>query len=290
VVIGGDLLYAGWTALRYRHWEKGVERGKDGVRVGCEAFTVGQGDTAILFVHGYADAPAVWKKKAEALAERGYTCRALRLPGFAQPIETYQTTSLVKWKETVRDEAADLRESHEQVWIAGHSTGGALALHLAVTEPDLVDGIILHAPLLKVSDRRSPLLKTHQWFAIGDRILNASQMVENIFPIEGDDPAVGNYPYRDPFVPMVVVRDLFALMKELEGQAPRVRQPVLLFHGGQDKVVDNEVAQSFFDNLGSSVKERVDFPRAGHAIPIDSSWEESLERTDVFIRENTTKD
>ena len=284
LIVGADFLYASWLRFRHQAWEKTVERLPNGVRVNCEAFTVGEGDTAILCVHGYADVPAVYRTMAPELAARGYTCRALRLPGFGEPMAAYRRTSRAQWLDEVRREVEALRTTHDRVWIAGHSTGGALALQLAGLDDGAIDGIVLLAPLLKVSSERSPILPTHRWFAIGDRILHCTDMVENVFPIVGDDPEVGNYPYRDLFVPLNVVRDLFGLMAEVEGTGPAVSVPVLLFQAGADKVVDNPESTAYFDSLASPVKERIELPRSGHAIMIDSDWTNVVEEMHRFIR------
>src|SRR5262249_13628170 len=72
---GIDFAYALLMKRRYARWEAGIERDPDGVRRGCREYTVGNGDTAVLFVHGFADAPTVYQRMAPALAEKGFTCR-----------------------------------------------------------------------------------------------------------------------------------------------------------------------------------------------------------------------
>src|SRR5687768_5379807 len=85
----GDFLYSRIIAWRVARWETTIERHPNGVRVGCEDFTVGSGETALLLVHGINDSPAMWRKMAPRLAEQGFTCRAMRLPGFAMPLKDY---------------------------------------------------------------------------------------------------------------------------------------------------------------------------------------------------------
>ena len=88
----------------------------------------------------------------------------MRLPGSAEPVARARRQSLEVWRAQVTDELVQLRETHETVWVVGHSLGGALALDAALRLPDLVNGVAL-APLIEVSRKRM-LLPPHLWFAI----------------------------------------------------------------------------------------------------------------------------
>src|SRR5690606_6032951 len=78
----GDLGYSLIVGSRLRGWESGLTRNTEGVRVEGEAYTLGEGPAAILFVHGFAESPANFRPMVEHFANRGFTCRAMRLPGF----------------------------------------------------------------------------------------------------------------------------------------------------------------------------------------------------------------
>ena len=67
-VILGDLLYSLIAKARYRRWEAGIGRDADGVRLGCREFTLGDGEDAVLLVHGFGDSPSVFQRMAPALA------------------------------------------------------------------------------------------------------------------------------------------------------------------------------------------------------------------------------
>jgi hypothetical protein len=95
--VSADLLYAILVCRSHDRWEAATERGSDGVRRGCEAFTAGRGDTAFLLIHGLADSPAVYRRMAAALADRGFTCQAMRLPYFAMPLAEYSRSTAAYW-------------------------------------------------------------------------------------------------------------------------------------------------------------------------------------------------
>ena len=57
-----DALYALYIHAARVLEEKNTVRNEKGVREGCEAFDMGEGEVAILCVHGFGDSPALWKK------------------------------------------------------------------------------------------------------------------------------------------------------------------------------------------------------------------------------------
>lgn len=69
----GDLGYGKGIEKRYARWNSDVERDEDGIRIGCLAHGAGEGDTAILLVHGFADLPAVYHLMSPALAKREFS-------------------------------------------------------------------------------------------------------------------------------------------------------------------------------------------------------------------------
>ena len=219
--------------------------------------------------------------------EAGLTCRVMRLPGFAEPMASYRKTRLAQWKQAVRDELAALREAHETVWIVGHSTGAALGVECLLAEPDSADGIVMLAPLFKVSGTRSPLLSPRGWFTIGNKLFHDQALLENSFPLATHDPEVANFPYRDRFIPMNVYRDLFRLMDELAGREAEFAAPFLMVLAENDLVIDTPTARAFHEHAASEMKELIVLERTSHVIPFDSEWTNVVEQMTAFIAESS---
>jgi alpha-beta hydrolase superfamily lysophospholipase len=99
--LAGDFGYSRYVAWRIAGWEKSIQRTNDGVLAGCEDFAMGSGAEAVLLVHGINDSPAVWRRMAPELAAAGWHVRAMRLPGFAEPLAGYSAHSAEKWVEAV---------------------------------------------------------------------------------------------------------------------------------------------------------------------------------------------
>ena len=284
-VVGGDATYACITHRRLRAWEARVERDPDGVRKGCREFSVGEGPTALLLIHGFCESPAAYAKIAPALAARGFACRAMRLPGSAEPMAQFSQTSLAKWREAVDREIKALRASHGQVWVVGHSLGGAIALDYVLNHPGAVDGVVLLAPLVQVSGRRSPLLSPRAWHRVAEVILHRSDMLENIMPVDARDPALKRYDLLDRFIPRAVHRGVFDLARTNAPRAADLQVPLLLILPKADAVTDNAASRRFFAAAGSRSKTLVVLENSGHMVPLDLDRDRAVAAIDGFVRD-----
>jgi carboxylesterase len=281
--MAGDWSYARWTAHRLADSETHIQRDAHGLRKGFEDFTVGTGDTAILMIHGFADAPSIFRPMADRLAEDGFTCRAMRLPNAGMPIDEVRHVTRQRWEDQIVLEIRELRKTHSQVWLLGHSLGGGLATHVAGQHPDEITGVILLAPLFEVSPRRSPVLGARQWFDVASRTLVFTDVLENTFPRDMKDQSVLAEDLRDQFIPMNIYRELFGLADSLQTAAPQIRRPLLMVVSDDDRVVDPNAARCFFQACSSEKKVLLETKEAGHVIPLDRGWQTITETIRRFI-------
>lgn len=283
VWMGGDLAYSRVIDHRLRQWEAGVERDVNGVRVGCTAYTVGDGETALLLVHGFGDAPPIFQKMAPALAGRGFTCRAIRLPGFAEPMDAYAQTSRERWLALVDEEVAALRRDHARVWLVGHSLGGTIALQYALDHPLDVAGVALLAPLLGVSGARSPVLPARTWFTLLNATLRFTTVVEDGMAHDTRAPEVPRDEFSDRFIPAAVYRGMFRLVDDVNQEAGEFDHPLLMILAEHDRVTDNRAAEGFFRAARSARKDLAFFSGSAHSLPVDPEWEKAVSRIAEFV-------
>ncbi len=286
----GDLIYSRVVAYRRSQWERSIKRDADGVREGCREYTLGDGQTALLFVHGFNDSPMMFRKMANALAGEGFTCRAMRLPGFAEPSEQYALSTRADWLAAVREEVQALRKTHDRVYIIGHSLGGAISIAFVCETPDAVDGAVLIAPAVDVSNARSPLLPVRFWHAILSRLLIFTRVVQSRQPVDAHDPAALDYQGRDPFIPRTVLGELFRLLDENRDRAGELRVPLMMALTKEDQVVDWQAAKQFYDDVASPDKRLRYMDNAGHAIPIDYGWEDLSQEIAEFAKQTHKQD
>lgn len=279
-----DAAYALYVKAAWSRAEKKIVRNVIGVREGCDAFTMGEGKTAILCVHGFSDSPALWRDMAPELAQAGYHVRAIRLSGFAGPPEEAEGLTSERWQTEVTQAFQELSKDHDQVWIAAHSLGAAVTLSAYRDMEDPVAGMFLIAPLLEVSARRSPVLKPRTWFRVADAVKVFTRRTQTIFPVDALDPEVRRNHPRDVFIPLAIIRSLFDTEEEAWASLDRSFPPVLLLQAGQDQVVDNPASSRFFNQIQSKKKECLVFPDSGHIIPRDQQWREAMASMLTFMQ------
>ena len=282
------MLHTAWVETRRSLWEKRIRRGPDGLLPEASAYSIGAGDTALLFIHGFADTPFIWRRMTNQLAAGGrFTCRAMRLPGCAEPAKDARLSSLPQWRSQVADEIARLRQTHPRVWLVGHSLGGALALDAALRTPEQVDGVAVFAPLIQVSNKRSPLLPPPVWFRLARIALLLSPTFESCFSGEGaavDDPS---FRYtRDRFIPFAVYCGLFTLIRANRQKAASLTCPLFAATAERDAVVDTRAALRWIAAC-KVPKEVHAFSDIGHVIPLETGWADLTEKLEAFIIRHT---
>jgi alpha-beta hydrolase superfamily lysophospholipase len=281
----GDFLHALVVRLWNARWEKRIERDAEGVRAGCREGTLGEGDTALLLVHGYGESPSVWRRMAPALAASGFTVRTLRLPGHGLPMAQYRRTDSIQWREAVRQALAEMRPRYTRVVVVAHSMGCAAALDGLVDRQDVADGLVLMAPLIDVGRRRSPLLHPRTWFRLLDSLLLFTDRIVTIFPPDLHDRAAHALVREDRFVPRVVHRELFAVVARNRDRAKAFHLPLLMVLARDDLVVDVQAAGRFFADYAGAPKRLQMLTGVGHMLPFDYGWDKIVDEIARFARE-----
>lgn len=283
----GDFAYSRYIAYSIRRWEASVPWTSDGYSPHADEYTLGEGETALLMVHGFGDSPQLYRKMAPELANRGYVCRAILLPGFGQDVSSYAESSMEDWLRKLADETETLRTQYERVWIVGHSLGGAISINYVLRQPSQdLEGLVLIAPAVAVSNQRSPLLPTRTWHELSKYLLFFSRTSRSPFHMDAHDPDERERAHRNVFTPRYIVDQTFELIDRNRGRASEIRMPTLVFLSTSDKVVDSGAVENFFEDLGSSRKELVRLERSGHMIPVDFQWLDVVGQIDEFIRQS----
>lgn len=103
--------------------------------------TPGEGP-AVLLLHGFGGSTVTWRETMPALAAAGYDVYALDLRGFGLSDKGYaadyshpaQARRVVAWMDAV---------GLGRVALVGHSMGGSVAAHVALSAPDRVSRLVL---------------------------------------------------------------------------------------------------------------------------------------------------
>ncbi len=275
-------------------WSRKIEWSEQGLMSSAEPFSEGEGDTAVLLVHGFNNVPYIWKRISRKLVDAGYATSAIRLPGSG---ERNGTATFKETQDAVMREYLLLKAKHKEVFIVSHSFGGAMTIdllntihHSQNTDNPLPKpaGAVLLAPLIKVSSAKSPVLSAEAWYRVVRFILPAMPYTPSSFNeylTAEDDPS---FKYRrERYVHISRYKALFNSTHQIEEVDPaKLETPLMVFIAGDDKVVDSDATRKFFS--GYPNKDNViELDGASHTIPLLSSWESVTDRTIKFIKENS---
>jgi carboxylesterase len=278
----GGFLYSFVVNRRVAAWELTIERNADGVRLDSLDYQVGDGDPVLLLIHGFGDSPVVYKDMSQELARRGFTCRAIRLPGFAERPEAFAEMTWHAWVDRIQDEVKAIKKDGRPVWLVSHSLGGAATLKYA-SDHDDIEGVISMAPLIEVSNERSPMVAPKTWFDVLTTSLPFITIVENPFPRDLHREPPEWDPGHDHFFSVNVFDELFKLMDEVRAGARRISCPLLLILSPSDAVVDPDAARSFLAETSAIPAEIIMAENSGHVIQMDQQWIEVCDWIESFI-------
>jgi carboxylesterase len=193
---------------------------------GAEPFRHDGGPVGVLLCHGFTSSPASLRPWAQHLADAGYSVRLPLLPGHGTDWRDLALTRWPDWYLTVERELLDLAEGCSEVFVAGLSMGGTLALRLAQNRPDAVSGLMLVNPSLHRRRLEMRLVP----FA---RHLNlATPGIGNDIKRPGQDE--GAYSRN----PLQAVHSLTQLWADVAPRLADVMCPVIVFGSDEDHVVE----------------------------------------------------
>ena len=216
----------------------------------------------VVIAHGLAEHAARYAPLAARLTGAGLVVYAPdhRGHGRSGNVHRLGRANLGRWPDAVLDlwtQIALAAEAHpgKPVFLFGHSMGGALALDAALHHQAALRGLVLSGPALGTEEPgRGPR-------AVIARAL--SQIAPNapVLRLRADyvsrDPAVVRAYEEDPLihhgaVPARTAVELLDAMGRLQREAPALRVPVLVMHGGSDRLVPLAATRDTYERLGSA--------------------------------------
>lgn len=227
------------------------------------------GRRGALLLHGFAGTPPELRRLGEHLAACGWRCHAPALAGHAATPEELERTTWRDWAQSARDALDALTAECDEVVVAGQSMGGTMALHLAAIDDRIRAVATLAAPVW-LSDWRVRLLPLAKylvrWDTPGDDVdLFWPETVHELH-------SYGRRPTR-------AIHQLHVFTGVVRRELALVRQPVLVLHGGGDRVIDPRNAADIERGLVcSALVERHMYPRSGHGMSVD------VDREDINAR------
>ena len=238
-----------------------------------DAFFWEAGSTGILLSHGFTATTAEIRLLAEKFHAQGYTVAAPLLPGHGTKPEDLNQTKWREWVESGEESLQKLFGSCEQVWVAGASMGGLLALHLASKYPQ-ISGLLLYVPAIRTMMRKVDLLQLYL----------AAPFVKEIErdSLDGSDLWQGY-----PGLPIKGIIQFLRFQSATLKRLSEIRQPVLIFQGRLDLTVTPDAGKIIMDGVSSEIKEHHWMENSSHSILLDKEYERVAEMSMQFIEKNS---
>jgi carboxylesterase len=241
----------------------------------AEPYDAVGGPVGVLLLHGFTGSPYSMRPWGEYLAAAGMSVSVPRLPGHGTTWQQMNKTVWTDWYAEASRALDRLGERCAQVFVAGQSMGGCLALRLAEERPDDVAGLVLVNPSVTSQNKQLlalPVLK---------HVLGSVNGIAN----DIKRPGVEEYGYRR--VPLKALDSLRALWKVTRDDLPKVTAPLVVFRSVEDHVVEPLSTQIITQRVSSrDVTERV-LDNSYHVATLDHDaptiFEESLE----FVRQQS---
>lgn len=238
---------------------------------GAEPYRHDGGEVGVLLCHGFTGSPQSLRPWAEYLAERGLTVSLPLLPGHGTRWEDMQLTGWQDWYAEVDRELRALRDSCAQVFVAGLSMGGALALRLAARHGDAVSGVVVVNPANKVHGLTAyalPLVR---------------HLVPSTKGIASDIAKQGSTELGYDRVPLHSAHSLRAFLRLVDGELPQVTQPLLLLHSPQDHVVPPADSARVLSRVSSADVREILLEQSYHVATLDHDADRIFEESLAFI-------
>ncbi|MDI1232043.1 MAG: alpha/beta fold hydrolase [Methylobacter sp.] len=204
----------------------------------------------ILLIHGLLASPAELRAYGEYLVKQGYMVLGIRLKGHGTSPHALRDQSWEDWYGCVQRGFNILKAHCPRIFVAGFSTGGALALKLAAEHyPEMVGVIAVSVPIKFVNPA----------FMLVSLLHGTNTLVGWVSAFEGVKPFIDNEPehptinYRN--TPVRALYELRLLIAQLDELLPQISLPVLVVYGDQDPIVSVKGAPIIMDKLGSQHKQ-----------------------------------
>ena len=246
----------------------------------------------LAVIHGFGEHSGRYGNVVDWFVPKGYAVHALdqrghgRSPGPRGHIEDFAQVrgDIRAFLDAVRrEEGADI-----PLFLIGHSQGGLVVLNYALHDPSGLTGVVASGPLLSPPGV-SPLL------------LQISKVLSKIWPtlsmnvgldvtaLSHDQAVVDAY-VADPLVhgqatPRLGV-EVMRAVEWTQAHAADFHLPLLIVHGGADRLCDPEASRRFFEKVTFPDKERIEYEGFYHEVFNEVGKERVLADVEGWLEEH----
>jgi alpha-beta hydrolase superfamily lysophospholipase len=225
----------------------------------------------IICLHGIGDHSGLYPMVFDSLVPLGFGVVAPDLRGNGR--SPGQRGHVDAWADFRDDLGCLIARSRggEALFLLGNSMGGLVALDYAIERPEGIRGVVAVAPPLGRLGVPAPLLALGR---MASRVLPRFSL-ETGMDLSGlaRDPAVTERVLSDPLFhrrgTARLSTELTAAIARVQAAAARYPVPVLVLHGGADRMVPPDGSRRFVVAAHQSSVRLIEYPGAYHALLAD---------------------
>ena len=234
----------------------------------------------LVIVPGIGGHSGIFTNMVEYLIERNYSVYSFDLRGNGK--SPGQRGYINSWAELRADLKAFLnlvtnQEPSLPLFLIGQSMGGTIALDYVLREKPKLQGLILMSPGLGLGVSPWKLwlgqLLSHLWphFALdtGIDLSAGSRLPEQVAAFAQD-------PLRHSQGTARLATELLKTIAWIKAHGTELRVPLLILHGGADRVTLPESSRLFWSSLTLADKERREYSGSYHELHNDLNYREVL--------------
>jgi alpha-beta hydrolase superfamily lysophospholipase len=238
---------------------------------------------AVFFiVHGLNEHSGRYDNFSNFFANEGFAVYSMDLIGHGK---SDGTRSYVKDFNNYLDDIILYLEKIKQlqpgspIFLIGHSIGGLIATLLLIDHPEQFAGAVLSGSAVQVPDDVSPLFISLGKFVsfvlpkLGLLKIDLSGLSRNPAVVQDykDDPLVnsGKFTAR-------ISAEINKSFDRVAGEGSQVKAPVLILHGGSDRIVNPACSHFLYALFSSEIKKLIIYDDFYHEIYNDPNYEQVI--------------
>lgn len=271
----------------------------DNLRLHCRRL-IPAGETChtVMLVHGLGEHAGRYGNLYNHLLPLGYEIYApdLRGHGLSEGKRGHvnRFTEFIDDLEALRKKIDDERPRECNLEagniMIGHSMGGLIALKYALEHQDKLRAVIVSGPALHIA-ADVPAWKTSLGKILSGIVPKFSMPNEVDPGLLSHDPQVAPQYEKDPLVHnMVSTRwytEFVGTMDEVHSRAGEMEIPILIMHGGDDRLTGTEGSKRFYDNCGSPDKTLKIYEGMYHEIYNETDHRQVMADLEKWLKERS---